>query len=87
MNLLVYLRDGRTVYLLEKRSRLMQLVTGEPWHEKESVRVVRGIWNPITGEYVWSSVGLRYLAKNSISVVEEAPRGLVDARQETLAEA
>ncbi len=79
MNLLVYLRDGRTVYLLEKRGRLRQLVGEEPWHEGPGVRVVRGIWNPNTGEYIWTSVSLRHIAKSSISVVEEAPHGLADA--------
>jgi len=79
MNLLVYLTDGRTVYLLEKRSRLTALVTREPGHESEGYRVARGIWNPITGEYVWSAVHLRYIRKASISVVEEAPHGLADA--------
>ena len=84
MKLLVYMKDGRTVYLLERRGRLAQLVTGEPWHEGESVRVVRGIWNPITGEYVWKSVPLRHIAKGSIAVVEEA-QGLADAIHEELA--
>lgn len=79
MNLLVYLRDGRTVYLLEKRGRLAQLVGVEPWHEGPGVRVARGIWNPTTGLYVWASVSLRHIAKGSISVVEEAPHGLADA--------
>lgn len=72
MKLLVYLRDGRTVYFLEKRGRLRQLMSGEPGHEGESYRVARGIWNPITGEYVWKAVLLRHLAKSSVSVVEEA---------------
>ena len=78
MNLLVYLRDGRTVYLIEKRGRLRQLVGDEPWHEGPSVRVARGTWNPTTGEYVWRAVGIRHIAKGSISVVEEAPHGLAD---------
>jgi hypothetical protein len=77
VKLLVYMKDGRTVYLLEKRGRLAQLVNGEPWHENESVRAARGIWNPHTGEYVWASVPLRHIAKGSIAVVEEA-RGLDD---------
>lgn len=78
MRLLVYMKDGRTVYLLERRRRLAELVGGEPHHEGDSVTAVRGIWNPHTGEYVWSSVPVRHLAKGSIAVVEEA-RGLDDA--------
>lgn len=78
MKILVYMKDGRTVYMLEKRGRLAQLVQGEPWHEGDSVRVARGIWNPHTGEYVWSAVPLRHIAKGSIAMVEEA-RGLDDA--------
>jgi hypothetical protein len=78
VRILVYLRDGRTVYLLEKRSTLNKLVNGgEPWHENESISVVRGIWNPEAREYVWKAIPLRYIAKASISVVEEA-RGIAD---------
>ena len=63
----------------------------EPWHDEPSLRVARGIWNPVTGEYVWTAVPLRFIAKGSISVVEEA-RGLDDAvapllREESDAEA
>jgi hypothetical protein len=79
VKLLVYLRDGRTVYLLEKRGRLRQLVGDEPWHEGPHVFAVRGIWNPNTGEYVWTPVYLRHISKSSISVVEFA-RGIHDAR-------
>lgn len=75
MRLFVYLRDGRTVYLVVGRGVLSSLVRGEPWHEGRSVEVLRGIWNPTTGEYVWAGVRLRHLAKNSISVVEEADYG------------
>jgi hypothetical protein len=77
MRLLVYMKDGRTVFLLEKRSRLGALVRREPDHESDSVGAARGIWNPHTGEYVWSHVPVRYIAKNSIAFVEEA-RGLED---------
>lgn len=79
MKLLVYLRDGRTVYLIEKRGRLRQLVGDEPWHEGASTFAVKGIWNPTTGEYVWSRVQLRHISKSSISVVEDA-HGTADAR-------
>lgn len=72
MKLLVYLRDGRTVYFLEKRGRLRQLTGSKPGHEGESYRVARGIWNPILGQYGWKAVLLRHIATNSISVVEEA---------------
>lgn len=78
MKLLVYMKDGRTVYFLEKRGRLAQLVGSEPWHENESLRAARGIWNPHTGEYHWTAVPLRHIARGSIAVVEEA-RGLSDA--------
>lgn len=54
-------------------------------HEGLSVRVVRGIWNPHTGEYHWTSVGLRHIAKASISVVEEAPHGQADAVEQEAA--
>lgn len=85
MKLLVYLRDGRTVYFLEKRGRLMQLTTGDSWHEGESIRVARGIWNPITGEYTWRAVLLRHIATNSISVVEEADTLAAAVPQEAIA--
>lgn len=72
MRLLVYMRDGRTVYYLTGRSKLAQLVRAEPWHEQPGITAARGIWNPTTGEYVWTpGIHLRYLAKGSISVVEE----------------
>jgi len=77
MKIFVYLRDGRTVYLIEKRGRLKQLVNVEPWHEQESVPVVRGIWNPERGEYEWERARVRFIAKASISVVEEC-RGIHD---------
>ena len=78
MKLLVYMKDGRTCYLLERRHRLAQLVRDEPYHEGESVTTVKGHWNPHTGEYVWQSVPVRWIAKGSIAVVEEV-RGLDDA--------
>lgn len=76
MNLLVYLTDGRTVYLVERRGRLRDLTTWEPWHEKESVRIARGTWNPVTGEWFWEAVRLRFLRKASIARIEEAPFGI-----------
>lgn len=76
MRLLVYLTDGRTVYLIEGRNRLAGFVNGDPFHERESVNVGKGIWNPITGEYVWSHARLRYIRKASIAFVEEAPLGI-----------
>lgn len=75
MRLLVYLRDGRTVYMLKGRGVLRKLVEGDPWHEHESVLVMRGIWNPTLGEYGWAGVPLRHIAKQSISVVEEVAPG------------
>jgi hypothetical protein len=71
VKLLVYLRDGRTVYRLTGRGMLAKLVGREPWHEEKGCHVERGIWNPETGEYVWTPIRLRFVAKNSISVVEE----------------
>jgi hypothetical protein len=78
VKLLVYLRDGRTCYVIEGRGKLAELVNQEPWHEGKSLKVVRGIWNPAKGEYAWNVVFLRSIAKGSIGVVEEA-RGIVDA--------
>ena len=75
MKLLVYLTDGRTVFLLERRGRLSDIVNADPWHEGKTIRVAKGIWNPTTGEYVWSIVGIRYIRKASIAMVEEAPYG------------
>jgi hypothetical protein len=83
VRLLVYMRDGRTVYLLEKRGRLAQLVGSEPWNEGDSVNAVRGIWNHETGAYEWKAIHVRFIAKASISVVEEA-RGLSDAVKKEL---
>ena len=72
MKLLVYMRDGRTCYALKGRGELAKLVSREPFHEDSGVVCVRGIWNPITGEYAWSpGIRLRFLAKGSIGVVEE----------------
>lgn len=76
MRLLVYMRDGRTVYKIVGRGFLAKLVRGEPWDEDRKGGVVgRGIWNPATGEYVWMAVRLQWLSKNSISVVEEDTYG------------
>jgi hypothetical protein len=75
VRLLVYMRDGRTVYQLIGRGALAKLVNQEPWHEKPGVDVQRGIWNPITGLYAWARVRIRFIAKASISVVEEAAYG------------
>jgi hypothetical protein len=72
MRLLVYMRDGRTVYLVIGRGNLNKLVGREPWHEDGGFEVARGIWNSLTGEYIWTrGVRLRFLAKGSIGVVEE----------------
>lgn len=84
MKVLVYMKDGRTVYLLQRRAELSRLVTRQVEHEGDdarsstSVPAVRGIWNPHTGEYVWTRIPLRYVAKGSIAAVEEA-RGLDEA--------
>lgn len=80
MRLLVYLRDARTVYLIPSRGALARLARAEPWNEGGPVAAVRGIWNPHTGEYLWTRVGLRYIAKGSIASVEEA-RGVADAKE------
>jgi hypothetical protein len=71
MRLFVYMRDGRTVYRLTRRGDFAKLVGQEPWHEEKSVDVGRGIWNPSIGEYVWTPVRIRYIAKASICSVEE----------------
>lgn len=75
MRLLVYLRDGRTVYMLTGRGTFRKLVGVDPWHEGPGVLVQRGIWNPTTGEYVWRGVQVRHISLNSVSVVEEAEYG------------
>jgi len=71
VKLLVYLRDGRTVYKIERRHVLAKLLSSDPHNENPSVAAVRGTWNPETGEYMWERVSLRHIAKNSVSVVEE----------------
>lgn len=72
MKLLVYLRDGRTVYALRGRKELARLVGAEPWGEHEAVYVVRGIWNPVTGQFMWTpNIRVRFIARGSISSVEE----------------
>lgn len=77
MKLLVYMRDGRTVYRITGRGKLAKLlrtdVEGvEGWDKDQHVNVERGIWNPATGEYNWTAnVRLRFIAKGSIGVIEE----------------
>lgn len=72
MKLLVYMRDGRTVYALTGRKQLRQLVGGDPAHEGESVLTIRGIWNPVTGTYTWlPGVRVRFVSVASIAFVEE----------------
>jgi hypothetical protein len=72
VKLLVYMRDGRTVYYVEGRGKLRSLISRTPGHEEESILAVRGIWNPTTGEYVWTrGIPLRFVAAGSIGVVEE----------------
>jgi len=79
MELLVYLTDARTVYLLEKRGRLGSLVNVEAYHEDDGYRVAKGTWNPHTGEYLWEPARIRYIRKASVAYVEEAPHGLASA--------
>lgn len=73
MTLLVYIRDGRTVFRISGRGWLAELTRREPFNETtRTAEVDRGVWNPTTGEYVWmSGIKLRFLAKGSISHVEE----------------
>lgn len=71
MRLLVFMRDGRTVYRLTGRGTLRKLCAGEPWDEDPGAIVQRGIWSPSQEKYRWIGVKLRHLAKGSISVVEE----------------
>jgi hypothetical protein len=72
VKLLVYMRDGRTVYALRGRAELHRLVSREPWHEENGVVTIRGTWDPTTGCFVWQpNVSLRFLAKGSVSHVEE----------------
>ena len=72
MKLLVYLRDGRTVFALKGRGELARLISREPAHEERGAVADRGIWNPENGDYVWTS-GIRtgFIAKGSISYVQE----------------
>jgi hypothetical protein len=79
VKILVYMKDGRQVFFLERRGQLADLVQSQPEGDGRTIWCGRGIWNPITGEYVWSNVGLRHIAKGSIALVEEAPHGLADA--------
>lgn len=79
MKILVYMKDGRQVFLLERRGQLGDLMQSQPEGDSRTIWAGRGIWNPFSGEYVWSNVGLRHIAKGSIALVEEAPRGLEDA--------
>lgn len=77
MRLLIFMRDGRTVYRVTGRGKLAKLLRTElekveGWDKDQHVMVERGIWNPATGDYVWSaSVRLRFIAKGSIGVIEE----------------
>jgi hypothetical protein len=72
LKLLVYMRDGRTVFALKGRGELTRLVSREPGHEENGVIVVRGVWNPTTGAYIWTpAIRLRFIAKGSIAYVEE----------------
>lgn len=73
MRILVYMRDGRTVYYFQRRKDLGAVLSKPAEHEGDGVVVVRGVWNPATGEYAWSrSITIRHLDRRSISVVEEA---------------
>jgi hypothetical protein len=75
VKILVYMRDGRTVYRIAKRGLLAELLTREPAHEERGIAVERAYWNPVTGTFTfWHEVRLRFLSKNSVAVVEEAPR-------------
>lgn len=66
------MRDGRTVYYLSGRANLRHLISRDPAHEEHGAVVARGIWNPATGEYVWTrGIHIRFIAGGSISVVEE----------------
>lgn len=72
MRLLVYMRDGRTVYYIQGRAKLRELIAAKPGGEHPSVLAVRGTWNPTTGTYVWTrGIPLRFIAAGSIGVVEE----------------
>lgn len=72
MKLLVYLKDGRTVYYIEGRGKLRALTMKNPGHEDESVTVVKGTWQSGTGEYEWHrNLRVRFIAPGSISHVEE----------------
>lgn len=83
MRLLIYMRDGRTVYALKGRTQFRKLIEREPWHEDHGTEVDRGTWNPHTGEYIWRRIRVRFIAKGSISSVEEeTPAGI--ARREEL---
>jgi hypothetical protein len=74
VKLLVYLRDGRTVYALIGRGQLRDLTSEKrgPGHEDEPVIVVRGTWHPGLRAFEWQpNVRVRWIARGSISHVEE----------------
>ncbi len=71
MRLLVYMKDGRTVYRIVGRAKLAILLNRELTDEDRSLPVDRGIWNPTTGEYVWRGIRIRFINKGSIAVIEE----------------
>lgn len=74
MKLLVYMKDGRTVYALRGRGEFFKLIDEKrgPAHQEDPVIVVRGTWLPDACRYRWEpNVRLRYIARNSVSLVEE----------------
>lgn len=70
MRILVYLRDGRTCYVLRGRAELGRLLRSKPDHEDEPVVCVKGTWNPTTGTYNWVP-GTRLRHIGQVSHVEE----------------
>ncbi|MCW3018624.1 MAG: hypothetical protein JWN10_932 [Solirubrobacterales bacterium] len=74
MRIRVYIRDGHTCYRLAKRSDLGDLITREPHGAKPSKEVEVAYWNGSEAAYgAFVPWRLRFIAKGSISTVEEDP--------------
>ena len=73
MRLLVFMRDGRTVYRIRRRHDLAQLVRATAWDDQDTTVIWadRGIWSTADGDHSWlNQVKLRHISPGSISHVE-----------------